>query len=241
MKKPLLTGGLLAAVLAIVAAGVWYFAIRSDSPPPVSLEQALEAASTPSTTTRTSAPATSNDGLSDDLTGTWNVVAGTSFAGYRVQEELAGIGSTTAVGRTTALKGSLQFDGKQITSVEVTADLTKLASDKPMRDGQLRNQGIQYGTYPNATFKLTSPIAISEVPEEGETIKQTVKGELTLHGVTRTIEMEVEGVLKDGRLVVVGSTEIQFEDYNITEPRAASVLSIEDHGIMELQLIFEQA
>jgi polyisoprenoid-binding protein YceI len=249
MSKRLLTGGLVAGVLAIaVAAGVWYFLIRSDAPPPVSLEAALDAASsTPaagasSTSGTGSQGTTSNDGSPASLNGTWNLVAGgSSFAGYRVQEELAGIGSTTAVGRTTALTGTLQFNGTQITSVEVTADLTKLTSDRSMRDGQLRTQGIQWGTYPNATFSLTSPIAISQVPAAGQTVKQTIKGNLTLHGVTKAIEMEVEGVLKDGRLVVVGSTVIQFADYNIEQPRAASVLSVDNKGTMELQLIFQHA
>jgi hypothetical protein len=41
-------------------------------------------------------------------------------------------------------------------------------------------------------------------------VTQTVTGELTLHGVTNTVEIEVEGALQDGLLVVVGSTEIQF-------------------------------
>lgn len=237
----------LAAVGVIAAAGVWYFVIRSDSPPPVSLESALDAISSPTSTSGTAPTATtgstgaaaSNDG---DLTGQWTIVGGgSSFVGYRVQEELVGVGSTTAVGRTTAITGTLNFDGEQITAVAVTADLTKLASDKPQRDGQLRTQGIQWGTFPNATFALTSPIEISEVPETGETVTQTVKGNLTLHGVTKAIELEVQGVIKDGNLVVVGSTNIKFADYNIQKPVAQSVLSIADNGTMELQLIFKQA
>jgi len=253
MKNRFLLGGILAAVGAIaVAAGAWYFVIRSDAPEEVSLEAALEAAKTTTTTTTTtttapSATATSggttssNDGAST-LTGTWNLVGGgSSFAGYRVQEQLVGIGSATAVGRTTAVTGTLQYDGKQITSVEVVADLSKLASDKAMRDGQLRNQGIEYAKFPTATFKLTSPIAISSVPPAGQTVKQTVQGDLTLHGVTRSISMDVEGVIKDNRLVVVGSTVIKFADYNIGKPQGASVLSIADEGTMELQLIFQHA
>ncbi|MGE0057872.1 MAG: YceI family protein [Dehalococcoidia bacterium] len=255
MKNRFLLGGALAAVAAVaVAAGVWYFLIRSDAPEAVSLEAALEAAQTagtsPNATSNNSAASTpttsgspsSNDGTPASLAGTWNLVAGgTSFAGYRVQEELAGIGSTTAVGRTTAVTGSLQYDGSQVTSVEVTADMTKLASDRSMRDGQLRNQGIEYAKYPTSTFKLTSPIAISSVPAAGQSVKQTIKGDLTLHGVTKAITMDVEGVLKDGRLVVVGSTVIQFSDYNISKPQGASVLSIADNGTMELQLIFQHA
>jgi len=240
----LLKAALPLAILGIVAAaGVWYFVIRSDSPAPVSLESALDAAAaTPAAGAASTASAgsasSSNDG---DLTGKWKLVSGASFAGYRVQEELVGVGATTAVGRTTAVTGTLDFTGSQITAVEVTADLTKLQSDKSLRDGQLRTQAIETNKFPTATFKLTSPIAIAEVPQANETVTQKVKGDLTLHGVTKAVEIEVQGALKDGRLVVVGSTVIQFADYNIAQPRAQSVLSIEDKGIMELQLIFEQA
>jgi hypothetical protein len=62
-----------------------------------------------------------------------------------------------------------------------------------------------------------------------------------LHGVTRPVEIEVEGVLKDGRLVVVGSTEIKFADYEIAQPRAAAVLTVDNHGTMEFQLVFIKA
>jgi polyisoprenoid-binding protein YceI len=250
MKNRYLKGGVLAAAAAIVvAAGVWYFVIRSDAPAEVSLEAALDvaAATTPATsstatTTTGSSGGTSNDGAPANLSGTWNLVGGgSSFAGYRVQEQHVGIGSATAVGRTTAVTGTLQYDGKQISNVEVSADLSKLVSDKPMRDGQLRNQGIEYSKFPTATFKLTAPITISEIPAEGQSVKQNVKGDLTLHGVTKSISMDIEGVIKDGKLVVVGSTVIEFADYNIGKPQGASVLSIEDRGTMELQLIFQHA
>ena len=91
------------------------------------------------------------------------------------------------------------------------------------------------------TFKLTSPITISDVPAAGTSVKQSITGELTLHGVTKTITMDVEGVIQDGKLVVVGSTDIAFADYNIGKPQGASVLSIADNGTMELQLIFQHA
>ena len=101
MKNRFLLGGALAAVGAIaLAAGVWYFVIRSDAPEEVSLEAALEAAETTTTTTTTttapSATATSggttssNDGAAAaNPAGTWNLVGGgSSFTGYRVQEQL---------------------------------------------------------------------------------------------------------------------------------------------------------
>lgn len=225
--------GLFAAG-AIAAAGAWYFVLRTDSPPPVSLAGAVQAV-------RASAPV---DGMSSSdasagLKGTWAVVQGAnSFAGYRVDENLAGVGAVTAVGRTTAIEGSLTFDGSAITATTVMADVSKLTSDKTQRDSALRMQALESAKYPTATFILSSPISIAEVPDDGETVTQTIKGKLTLHGVTRDISLQVQGVLDGNRLIVVGSTNIAFADYNIAQPTSMAVLSIEDHGTLELQLVF---
>ena len=225
--------GLLAAGV-IAAAGAWYFVLRNDSPPPVSLATAVQAV-------RATAP---TDGMrssdaSTDLKGTWTLVQGAnSFVGYRVNENLAGVGSVTAVGRTTAIEGSLSFDGSAITATKVTADVSKLTSDKAMRDDQLKQQALQSAKYPNATFALTSPISIAELPDDGETVTQTINGKLTLHGVTRDISLQVQGVLDGSQLIVVGDTNIAFADYGIESPKSMAVLSIDDHGTLELQLVF---
>jgi polyisoprenoid-binding protein YceI len=224
--------------LVLFGAATWYLLLRSDAPPPVSVAAAIESATTPDAS-GADGVATQSDA---DLVGEWSLVQGTSsFVGYRVQEELAGIGSTTAVGRTQGVSGALTFNGSEIAAVEISADLTTLASDKSMRDNALRTQALETGAYPTATFELTQPISVSEVPADGETVTQTIVGNLTLHGVTRAVEIEVQALIQGNRLLVVGSTEIAFADFNISQPRAASVLSVEDHGAMELQLVFERA
>jgi polyisoprenoid-binding protein YceI len=229
-------------VIGLAVAGVYLFFIRGDSPPPVSIEGAVSALSTPGRGQGTPAAVTTGGAPSRSLIGEWTISAdGSSFVGYRVVEQLARIGTNTAVGRTTAVSGTMTYDGNAITKLEVTADLTKLRSDESLRDNQLRNQGIQTNTYPTATFVLAAPIQVGPPPPEGQTVTKTVEGDLTLHGVTKRISLEVQGQLKGGQVVVVGSTTIQFADYDIAQPRAASVLSIEDHGVMELQLIFSKA
>ncbi|HEY7270705.1 MAG TPA: YceI family protein, partial [Dehalococcoidia bacterium] len=230
-----------------VAAGVWYFVLRSDAPPPVSIENAVGSLSTPTGPDQASKATTTPSGSSSasastGLAGEWILAPNSnSFVGYRVQEQLARIGANTAVGRTSTITANMTFDGSAISKLQVTADLTKLKSDESLRDGQLRNQAIETGRFPNATFVLTSPISIGAAPAEGQTVSKTIQGDLTLHGVTRSITMDVQGQMKSGQVVVVGSTTIQFADYNIGQPRGANVLSIDDHGVMELQLVFQKA
>jgi polyisoprenoid-binding protein YceI len=159
--------------------------------------------------------------------------------GYRVNQEVAGIGSETVVGRTQGVQASFSFDGSAIDGLEVTADMTGLRSDESLRDSVLRGEAIETADFPTATFVLTEPIPVSRIPAEGERIAQTVAGDLTLHGVTRPIQMNMEAVMQGGLLIVVGSNEIQMAGFGITPPRGpVSVLSVEDHGIMEVQLVF---
>ena len=178
----------------------------------------------------------------DDPTGEWVVSSeGETFVGYRVNEELLNIGVQTAVGRTSAVNGSLAFDGATITVVEIEADVTRLVSDDSRRDRALETRGLETATYPTASFSLTQPIALDAVPAEGDAITVDAVGELTIHGVTREVTIPLQGQRTGGFVVVVGSIGIQFGDYEMVAPRPFIVLAIDEFGVMEFQIVFEPA
>ncbi len=238
---------LIAAVGVVVVAAVAvsaFVVFGGDSPDEVDLQTAIEAAATSAAGDPATVPAAGeNTGAavpaSGDLAGTWSVLNdGSSFVGYRVQEELARIGAATAVGRTTDVTGTLEFDGAAITAVSIEADLTTLRSDDERRDQQLGRQALETRTYPTATFVLSEPIALEAIPEEGQTIEVDAVGELTVHGVTQTVTIPLEGAFVEGRVVVVGSTILQFTDYDIDAPESMAVLSVDDEATLELQLVF---
>ena len=216
------------AVLAVGAFAVYWFVLRSDAPDPVSLGDAVAAVET-----------TAAGGAGDGIVGDW-VAGGDSFVGYRVEEELASIGFTTAAGRTSELTATLTIEADRLTGVAIDADLTALQSDKGSRDRALRRQALETDTFPNAVFSLTEPIDLPAGAAAGEPITVTARGDLTLHGVTRAIEIPLEAQLVDGVIAVVGSMDIEFADYNIAKPSAGGVLSVEDRGIMEFRLLFER-
>jgi polyisoprenoid-binding protein YceI len=255
-----------AAVVALALAaggayGLWYLFLKGGGPAPVgdpsvpaavaSAQATASASSSAGASTSAaaggSAGASSGSG-SSGVAGRWNVDTSIgsfsdfsdSFVGYRVQEQLASIGANTAVGRTPNVSGSLTIDGTTLTATQITADLTGLKSDDDRRDGQLSHQGIQTSTYPTATFMLTSPIELGSVAD-GQTIDVTAKGKLTLHGVTREVEIPLKAKLSGNVIVVTGSLDISFADYGITKPNSFAVLSIADTGTLELQLFFTKA
>ena len=177
-----------------------------------------------------------------ELAGDWTLSErGESFVGYRIDEELANIGAATAVGRTSDITASLSFDGAAVTAVEIAADLRTLRSDQSFRDGALRTRGLESDTYPFATFRLTEPIPIEQLPVGEDSLALTVAGTLELHGITNPVAIALQGQYVDGLVVVSGSTEIVLTDYEIEAPTGFRVLSIAESGLMEFQIVFEPA
>jgi len=245
------------AVLAAAAAGAWYLFLRPPAPAEVALaavptaaptDDATEAPTSASPAAAESAAPAASAAVAAGLDGTWTVDPSIgsfddfsgSFVGYRVTEELVGIGTSTAVGRTPDVTGSLTLAGSTITDATFEADLTTLQSDSGMRDGQLGRQGLETDTYPTATFVLAEPIELEAVPADGATIEATAVGDLTLHGVAKRVEIPLEARLTNGVVTVVGSLPVVFGDYGMTAPESMRVLSIDDNGTMEFQLQFTQ-
>jgi polyisoprenoid-binding protein YceI len=236
---------LIAATIAIVlliagAFGLWYLFFRPAGPAAVG----STAAPLPSVAAGASAgPRTGGIG------GTWKVDTSIgsfsdfsdSFVGYRIQEELAGIGGNEVVGRTPAVSGSMTVAGTQVTDATIEADLTGLTTDDSNRDRQLARQGIQTGQFPTATFKLTSPIELGSIPADGRSVDVKAKGQFTLHGQTRDVEVPMKATLSGDSVVLTGSLPIVLADYGIDKPNSFKVLSIADSGTMELQIYFAKS
>lgn len=291
----------LAVVIAVALIVVYFTVIRSDAPPPVTIESAVESLEeqqqqqaepaapaaepaaedeqqavsvsdagygsaqegdsadaeedAPPADAEETADADSSGGADEaaedqaveeaaealtlvDLAGAWTLAEdGESFVGYRIGETFADIGTATAVGRTSDLSAELDFDGARITRVVIVADLRTLRSDQSRRDQALRSRGLETDRFPTATFTLSEPIAIGEAALSGGLIEQSVRGTLELHGVANEVEIALTGQLVDGLAVIVGSAEIALADYEIVPPTNFRVISIEDSGTMEFQII----
>jgi polyisoprenoid-binding protein YceI len=239
---------LVAAALVVVGvlAAVWF--LTRPAPEGVAITDAVdqlpaateEAAASPS---GSAAAGVTADGTweVDTSIGTFSVEETTgTFVGFRVDEELANVGATTAVGRTPAVSGSITLDGTTLTAAEFSADLTQLVSDQQRRDGAIQ-RALETGTYPAATFTLTEPATLDRLPAEGETVAVTALGDLTVHGVTRQVQVPLQVSLSGGVAVVTGSFDVTFADYGVEAPTAPVVLSVEDTGLVELQLFLRPA
>jgi polyisoprenoid-binding protein YceI len=242
----------VAGLLLAGAYGTWYLFLRPAGPAAVGSTSAPVPTLAPAATSSpgaSSSAGSSSAPQTGGIDGTWTVDTSigsfsdfsSSFVGYRVQEELASIGGNTAVGRTPNVSGTMTIAGTQVSEATIEADLTTLESDDDRRDGQLRQRGIQTNQFPTATFKLTSPIELGSVPTDGQEVSVTANGQFTLHGVTNDVQIPLKAKLSGDVIAVTGSLPITFADYGVEAPSSFVVVSIDDHGTMELQLFFTRS
>jgi polyisoprenoid-binding protein YceI len=245
------------AVIAVVALGglaLYQTFLAGDNVPSLGLDTPAPSSATTSSPTgqapaatdgTPSAPATSPSSPgtaagSGDLAGTWTVASG--VAGYRVRETfLQQSAESDAVGRTEGVEGTMTVSGTtgklSLDSASLTVDMTTLASDKDRRDGQLRGRGIQTDTFPASTFELAGPVALPADFGSAD-VAVTLPGKLTLHGVTRDVEIAAQARLEaDGTVVAAGSLPILFSDYGIEAPNVAGLIAVQDNGSMEFRVV----
>jgi polyisoprenoid-binding protein YceI len=207
------------AVVVLVAGGYAVLALTGDDAPPPPRLQGKPA----------------REGSAAAGAGRWHPVAPAgSFVGYRVDERYLGVGVRTAVGRTSAVTGSVTVDGDRVEGAELRADMTTVHSDQARRDDSLRSRAIETDRYPSARFTLAGPIAIGARPRQA-------KGTLTLHGRRAAIAVTVRGQRLSGdRLELVGSAPIRFASFAIEPPSVAGLVTVSDHGVLEFRLVLAQ-
>lgn len=147
-------------------------------------------------------------------TSTWQIDPNHSAAQFAVRH----LAISTVRGAFTKVNGTIQFDDKDISksSVEVTIDADSVDTRVPNRDKDLRSDHFfDVQKYPTITFKSTKV-------EQVEAGKLKVTGDLTIHGVTKPVVLDVEGptaAVKDPwgnqRAAANATTKINRQDYGV--------------------------
>jgi polyisoprenoid-binding protein YceI len=161
---------------------------------------------TTNTATRTVA------GSSVPATGTWDIDPG--------HTDLAFVGRhlmvTKVRGRFTGVRGAVTIaEDLADSTVDVVIDMASVESGSQMRDDHLRSAELfDVEQFPQATFRSVS------VDWSGTS--GTVQGDLTIHGVTRRVPLEVgfEGHIRDpwggDRAIFSARARVDREDFGLT-------------------------
>ena len=235
--KPSLKYGLIVIVLiGLLGSVAAYLFLKDDSPEAVSLDAASE-----SVTDSEKVVPIDGKWTVDTDSGEFDFDTATgSFAGFRITEELAQIGATEAVGRTGDVQGSLTIEGSTVTEATFTIDVTTLQSNDSRRNGKIQ-EALQTDQFPTASFTLTEPIALGANAASGEDITVDAVGTLSIHGQTQPVTLPLQAKLVGSTVIVVGSVDVTFADYGEEVPTAPIVVSVQDHGPIEFQLLFTRA
>lgn len=233
--------GFVAAVVIVAVGGAVWF-LSGDTPAEVDLEATAAAVTDGAAEPAAASPS--------DIGGTWSVdtsvgdftldeLTTATFVGFRVDEVLASIGSTTAVGRSPEVAGTITIDGTTLVDAEITADLTAIVSDESRREDSIQD-ALNTSTTPMASFVLTEPVELGNGAAAGDLVEVTATGDLTINGITNEVAIDLSAQSIDGMVLVTGTTDVVFADYDVQTPTSRIVVSAEDEGIVEIQLWFSR-
>ncbi len=136
------------------------------------------------------------------------------------------MGISTVRGAFTKVTGTVQYDPSDVakTSMDVTIDAASLDTRVEMRDKDLRSPKLlDVEKYPTITFK-------SKHVASAEGGKLRVTGDLTIHGVTKEITLDVEGPtgpIKDPRgnlhMGASATAQINRRDFGVSAYPSAMI------------------
>ena len=147
-------------------------------------------------------------------TSTWQLDPAHSAAQFSVRH----LAISTVRGAFSKVTGTVIFDDKDVSksSVDVTIDVSTVDTREPNRDKDLMSDHFfDVAHYPTMTFK-------SKKVEQAGAGKLKVTGDLTIHGVTKEVVLDVDGPtapVKDPwghqRAAINATTKINRQDYGV--------------------------
>jgi len=147
-------------------------------------------------------------------TSTWQIDPNHSSAQFAVRH----LAISTVRGAFTKVSGTVQFDDRDIakSTMDVTIDAASVDTRVADRDKDLRSDHFfDVEKYPTLTFKSTKV-------EQTEPGKLKVTGDLTIHGVTKQVVLDVEGPtlpVKDPwgnqRVAANATTKLNRQDFGV--------------------------
>jgi polyisoprenoid-binding protein YceI len=147
-------------------------------------------------------------------TSTWQVDPAHSEALFSIRH----LTISTVRGGFSKIKGTISFDDKDPSKsvVDVAIDMSTVDTREPKRDDDLRSDKFfDVAKYPTMTFKSTKVEQVSAG-------KLKVTGDLTMHGVTKEVVLDVDGpsaAIKDPwgnqRAAASATTKINRQDFGV--------------------------
>lgn len=150
------------------------------------------------------------------LARTFRIVPDGSSVGFVMRATLHKVkGKTGSVeGRVSLSPGesSVKMDGT------IGIDASSLDTGNGRRDRSMRKNHLEVESHPTILFRPTGLAGPVQDLFHQKTATLQVRGDLTLHGVTKKLEIPVHANMDQGRILIEGSFLVELKDYNIKNP-----------------------
>jgi polyisoprenoid-binding protein YceI len=159
------------------------------------------------------------------LASNWEFDGAHSSAEFKIRHLMI----SNVTGKFAGISGKVELDDADVTKskIEANIDVSTVNTDNEKRDAHLKSPDFfDVAKFPKMTFKSTS------ITKEGSDLK--VHGELTMHGVTKPVTLDVTSLsdaVKDPfggtRRGLTASTKINRKEFGLTWNKA-----LETGGVM---------
>ena len=160
-------------------------------------------------------------------------------ARFYIEEVLLGK-DKTVIGVTSDVTADIMFDRANpatATLGTVTINARELATDDNRRNGQIQRRILQSNNdeYQFITFMPTLIEGLPEATSVGDTFELQITGDLTIKGVTNEVVFMTNVIVaSETELDGLGSTIVNFKDFDISVPTVPIVTGLEEEVKLEL-------
>ncbi|MDO5031607.1 YceI family protein [Corynebacterium sp.] len=177
-----------------------------------------------------------------ELDGSWRVVKGSphnfTSVGFTIDEILPAEKTATS-GSTKDVTGQAEIKGTTVEEASIVVNMDELTTDKKVRDQNMKTKLFETSTYPAASFTLTKPVDLAEVPADGSLGKVELTGDLEIHGVSKEITQEFE-VARDGETILLGGDiPVNRLEYGIETPEMIAA-KISEVGAINVRVTLQK-
>lgn len=162
-----------------------------------------------------------------------NLLIAQTFETSNGHAEVEGATSvTTYTGESDQLEGIVDLNAD---TVYFELPLKSIKTGISLRDQHMRD-ALEVEEYPKTRF---SGRIVDGFPQKGKTVQTTVRGDYTIHGVTKQVEVTGSVKWQGDQLLINGSFPIKITDYDI-EPPTVMFMSVYDEHEIRVDVTLKQ-
>lgn len=152
------------------------------------------------------------------------VAATASAATYEVApgsevQFVAKITATSFVAKSTALRGTVDYDGAVIKAASIEVDATSFTTGMGMRDEHMRDNYLEAAKHPLILFKVESAKVAGDAGKVSG-----LAGKFVIKGVEKPVKIKIKIAEKSATgFTVLAKFKLDITDYGIPQPKFAVV------------------